>query len=62
MAAVESTISALDDAEVLVESLTNLGRRHRSWSIREEHFKVLEEQITDLGLSEMITILNYKLW
>lgn len=44
MAAVESTISALDDAEVLVESLTNLGRRHRPWSIREEHFKVLKEQ------------------
>ena len=54
MAAVESTISALDDAEVLVESLTNLGRRHRPWSIREEHFKVLKEQMINLGLSEMI--------
>ena len=53
MAAVESTISALDDAEVLVESLTNLGRRHRPWSITEEHFKVLKEQITNLGRSEM---------
>ena len=41
MAAVENTISALDDAEVLVVSLTNLGRRHRCWSIREEHFKVI---------------------
>ena len=50
MAAVESTISALDDAEVLVESLTNLGRRHRCWSIREEHFKVLKVRITNLGL------------
>ena len=54
MAAVESTISALDDAEVLVETLTNLGRRHRPWSIREEHFKVLKEQITNFGLFEMI--------
>ena len=41
MAAVESTISALDDAEVLVESLTNLGRRHKPWFVREEHFKVI---------------------
>ena len=40
MAAVESAICALDDAEVLVESLTNLGRRHQPWSVREEHFKV----------------------
>ncbi|XP_078345231.1 neuroglobin-like [Oculina patagonica] len=45
MAAVESTISALDDAEVLVESLTNLGRRHQPWSVREEHFKVVGEAL-----------------
>ena len=54
MAAVESTISALDDADVLVESLANLGRRHRPWSIREEHFKVLKNTITNLGLVSMI--------
>ena len=61
MAAVESTISALDDAEVLVESLTSLGRRHRSWSIREEHFKVLKEQTKNLGLfAEMVMALVYK--
>ncbi|KAJ7380386.1 hypothetical protein OS493_008842 [Desmophyllum pertusum] len=45
MASVESAISALDDAEVLVESLTNLGRRHQPWSVREEHFTVVGEAL-----------------
>ena len=40
MAAVENTINALDDGEVLLESLTSLGRRHQVWLVREEHFKV----------------------
>ena len=40
MAAVENTINALDDGEVLLESLTSLGRRHQVWFVREEHFKV----------------------
>ena len=41
MAAVENTINALDDGEVLwMESLTSLGRRHQVWFVREEHFKV----------------------
>lgn len=40
MAAVEQTICSLDDAEVLIETLTKLGRRHQPWSINEEHFKV----------------------
>ena len=60
MAVVESSISALDDAEVLVESLTDLGRKHLPWSIREEHFKVLKERKTNLGLVSMIMALFYK--
>ena len=40
MTADENTINALDDGEVLLESLTSLGRRHQVWFVREEHFKV----------------------
>ena len=56
MAAVESTISALDDAELLVESLTNLGQRHRPWSIREEHFKVIWERFRTYQLKRRETV------
>ncbi|CAH3161711.1 unnamed protein product [Pocillopora meandrina] len=45
MAAVENTINALDDGEVLLESLTSLGRRHQVWFVREEHFKVVGEAL-----------------
>ncbi|KAJ7380385.1 hypothetical protein OS493_008841 [Desmophyllum pertusum] len=45
MAAVENAISALDDMEVLVESLTRLGQRHRLWFVREEHFTVVGEAL-----------------
>ena len=38
--AVEHSICALDDADALIESLTNLGHRHLPWSISKEHFEV----------------------
>ena len=40
MAIVENAISSLDDAEVLIECLTNLGQKHQPWSITQEHFRV----------------------
>ncbi|PFX27019.1 neuroglobin-like [Stylophora pistillata] len=45
MAAVENTINALDDCEVLLESLSSLGQRHKVWFVREEHFKVVGEAL-----------------
>ena len=40
MTAVENAINALDDGEVLTESLTSLGQRHQAWSVTEDHFAV----------------------
>lgn len=43
MTAVENAINALDDGEVLTESLTSLGQRHQAWSVTEDHFAVNDQ-------------------
>jgi len=40
MAVVENAISALDDADEVIKSLTNLGKKHQPWSLTQEHFRV----------------------
>ena len=40
MAVVENAISALDDADEVIDSLTNLGKKHQPWSLTQEHFRV----------------------
>lgn len=45
MTAVENAINALDDGEVLTESLTSLGQRHQAWSVTEDHFAVVGEAL-----------------
>ena len=59
MAAVEQTICSLDDAEVLIETLTKLGRRHQPWSINEEHFKVNKFIVVCIRSASELVTTNY---
>ena len=40
MNAMENAVLSLNDAEVFIEYLMNLGERHQPWSVRLEHFDV----------------------
>ena len=40
MNAMENAVLSLNDAEVSIEYLMNLGERHQPWSVRLEHFDV----------------------
>ncbi|XP_022782500.1 neuroglobin-like [Stylophora pistillata] len=45
MAALENALLSLNDAEVFMEYLKNLGERHKPWSVRLEHFDMIEEAL-----------------
>lgn len=53
MAVVENAISALDDADEVIDSLTNLGKKHQPWSLTQEHFRVLGDALL-WALQEML--------
>ena len=40
MTALENAVFSLNDAEVFIEYLMNLGERHKAWPVRLEHFDV----------------------
>ncbi|XP_058969011.2 neuroglobin [Pocillopora verrucosa] len=45
MTALENAIFSLNDAEVFIEYLMNLGERHKAWPVRLEHFDMIEEAL-----------------
>ena len=40
MTALENAVFCLNDAEVFIEYLINLGERHKAWPVRLKHFNV----------------------
>ena len=40
MTALENAVFSLNDAEVFIEYLMNLGERHKPWPVRLEHFDI----------------------
>lgn len=40
MTALENAVFSINDAEIFMEYLMNLGERHKPWSVRLEHFDV----------------------
>ena len=40
MTVLENAVFSLNDAEVFIEYLMNLGERHKAWPVRLEHFDV----------------------
>ncbi|KAJ7380383.1 hypothetical protein OS493_008836 [Desmophyllum pertusum] len=45
MCALENALLSLNDAEVFLEYLMNLGERHRQWPVELEHFDSLKEAL-----------------
>ena len=40
MTALENAVFSLNDAEVFIEYLMNLGERHKPWLVRLKHFDI----------------------
>ena len=40
MTALENAVFSLNDAEIFIEYLINLGERHKAWAVRLKHFNV----------------------